>query len=226
MLSEGLESLVAESVLYTDQLKSESPIKIGFKLTDTGEESSIRVHEQLTVLPNTSEAVCLITMKSSTFKSILEGEADFAALIGRSRMSDRRPINLKVHDQARFDEVFETVKALMTVFFLPGRIKSKKLSREFAGSAHGAHPIPLVYWERLRYAWYHVSSGEVLNIEGEKDPYPQAILALKGEGKLELDAFPMDMELNRIYYIPPNSIHRVHAITDIELIWMAWNTTK
>ena len=224
MLLEGLKRLNEDSRLYTDQLKTEKPIHIGFRLLDTMEEAALIVHDKVTVVEDVSNSIAILTMQSTTFNKILDGEADFAALIGRSRMSDVRPINYEVKNPEQLGEAFETVKALMTVFFTPGKIKVRKLSKELAGSAHGAHPIPIVYWKGLRYAWYHVAGGQVLNETGEKDPYPQAFLLLKGAGVLELEQTSLVLEPGKVYYIPPNSLHKIHAEIDIEMTWLAWDT--
>ncbi|MCW4049860.1 MAG: hypothetical protein NWE89_09000 [Candidatus Bathyarchaeota archaeon] len=224
MLLEGLRRLIEDSELYIDQLKTDIPIDIGFRLLDTGEEAALIVSDSLTVTEDVSDSIVVLTMQSDTFNKILKGEADFAALIGRSRMSDVRLINYVIQIPERFGMAFETVKALMNVFFTPGKIKARKLSKELAGSAHGAHPIPIVYWQGLRYAWYHIASGEVLNEDGEKDPYPQAFLLLKGKGILQLETASLVLEPGKVYYIPPNSLHMVLAETDIEMTWLAWDT--
>jgi len=224
MLLEGLKRLIEESEIYNDQLITEAPMHIGFRLLDTGEEATLIIHNKITVTEDNSNSIGVLTMESATFSKILNGEADFAALIGRSRMSDVRPINYEIKDPEQFREAFETVKALMNVFFTPGKVKVRRLSKDLAGSAHGAHPIPIVYWKGLRYAWYHIDGGQVLNEEGEKDPYPQAFLLLKGHGVLQLEETSLVLELGKVYYIPPNSLHKVYAETDIEMTWLAWDT--
>ena len=153
MLIEGLKKLVKESELYIDQLKTETPIQIGFRLLDTMEEASLIIHNEVMAVEDVSDSIGILTMQSTTFNKIMNGEADFAALIGRTRMSDVRPINYEIKKPEQFGEAFETVKALMNVFFMTGKVKVRELSLDFAGSAHGAHPIPIVYWEGLRYAW-------------------------------------------------------------------------
>lgn len=224
MLLKGLKKLVDDSKLYKDQLKTEKTIQIGFKLLDTNEEASLIIHENIAITEDTSNSILILTMQYNTFKQIIDGEADFAALIGRSRMSDIRPINFEINKPERFGEAFEAVKSLMNVFFTPGLVKVKILSKEFAGQAHGAHPIPLVYWDGIKYAWYHIGAGEVLNQEGEKDPYPQAFMIIKGKGVLKLEAESIVLETGKVYYIPPKSLHKVHAETDIEMTWLAWDT--
>lgn len=47
---------------------------------------------------------------------------------------------------------------------------------------------------------------------------------LKGKGVLQLDKTSLVLEPGKVYYIPPNSLHKVHAETDIEMTWLAWDT--
>jgi hypothetical protein len=117
MLVEGLKKLVRESEPYIDQIKSKNAIQIGFRLIDSGEEASLIVQNKLFITSTTSDTICMIIMESSTFKSILKGEADFASLIARSKMSDKRPINYEIIKQERFSEAFEIIKSLMNNFF-------------------------------------------------------------------------------------------------------------
>ena len=163
-------------------------------------------------------------MESTVFRRLLAGEADFGALIGRSKASEVRPINLEFPDPSKMLEAWRKAKPLMNFFFSPGLVKSKTLSPEFAGEAHGAHPIPLVYWDGLRSSWYHVPRGTVLNEAGEADPYPQLFVILEGGGRLVLDEEAAEVEAGRAYYVPPNSVHMVEALTDMRLIWIAWDT--
>jgi hypothetical protein len=223
-LFEGLDKFLKESELYAHQITLDSVIKVGFQLSDTGENAALKLDKRISLVDEISDSDCLISMNSVTFQSILNGDSDFASLLARSNLSDSRPINFEILNNERSSDAFEAIKALMNFFFIPGLIKVKSLEKKFAGYAHGAHPIPLVYWGGLRYAWYHISAGEVLNIEGEKDHYPQAFIPLKGKGRIEVQDFSQDLEAEKIYYIPPNQIHKICAQSNIELIWIAWNT--
>lgn len=217
--------LVEGSELYLNQLRlDDGEVRIGFMLSDTGEAATLNVGKVLTVSKGGVEQDLLIEMSSSVFTSILHGNADAAALMARSSMSDIRPINFKIVNTEKAGQVWETAKSFMNVFFLPGRIKSKPLGKEFAGEAHGARPIPLAYWNGMRSAWYHVPEGSTLNEDGERDPYPQAFVVLNGEGKLILEGETCKLERGTVYYIPVDSVHIVSAETEIELIWIAWDT--
>ncbi len=152
MLLEGLSVLVKDAEKYLDQVATHPEVRIGFKLTDTGEEATLFVSGVLSVSEGLLSPALLITLTSEDFKKILEGEADAAALMARSSMGDVRPIGFEVVEKDREAAVWEALKSLMDVFFIPGRLKSKRLAREYAGEAHGAHPIPVAYWNGIRLA--------------------------------------------------------------------------
>ena len=225
MLHEGLKWFVDESRLYHSMLKpDEGESRAGVRLTDTGEASTLVLGEEIAVTEGLDMPHVVLTMESDVFRRLLAGEADFGALIGRSKASDIRPINLEFPDPSKALEAWKKAKPLISFFFSPGLIKSKTLDPKYAGEAHGAHPIPLVYWDGLRSSWYHVPRGAVLNEAGEADPYPQLFVAIEGHGRLVLDMEAVEAEAGRAYYIPPNSVHMVEAETDIKLIWIAWDT--
>ncbi|MBS7637924.1 cupin domain-containing protein [Candidatus Bathyarchaeota archaeon] len=91
---------------------------------------------------------------------------------------------------------------------------------EPAGEAHGAHPIPLVYWNGLRSSWYLVKAGETLKREGETDPWPQMFIVLKGRVKVHEEEF--EIEPKMAIHIPKDCTHQIAAEEDVELIWISW----
>jgi mannose-6-phosphate isomerase-like protein (cupin superfamily) len=225
MLYLGLKRFVDESRLYYSMIKpEEGESRVGVRLTDTGEASTVVLGEEITVKGGLDKPHVVITMESDVFRRLLAGDADFGAMIGRSKASDVRPINLEFPDPSRASEAWEKVKPLMNFFFSPGLVKSKTLSPGYAGEAHGAHPIPLVYWDGLRSSWYHVPRGKTLNKAGEADPYPQLFIVLDGGGTLVLGEGTVEVEAGKAFYVPPDSVHMVEAETDISLIWIAWDT--
>ena len=223
-LVDDLEKMMHNSELYKDLIYPLSgSMNVGIELTDTGDTATVVFGEGWRVVDGLVDPSVRITMSKSTFESIRDGEADAFALGGRSKMSERRPINFESIDPARVAEVMEVIKGMATFFFLPGRVKAKRLSLEMAGEAHGARPIPLVYWKDFRTAWYHVPQGAILNEEGEKDPWPQAFVVLKGSGTLKIGSEVMVLRTEHVYYIPRNSPHQIHAESPVELIWIAWD---
>jgi len=221
-LTAGLKRLVEDAGLYADQLRQEEETSVAVTLTDTGEEATIIVGDPLSVSEGAENPDLRLTMASHTFQKIMEGKADFGALIGRSRLSDVRPINFQLLNPEKAVTTVETMKALMTYFFIPGRAKVKRLQRSLAGEAHGARPIPLVYHEGVRFAWYSIGKNEVLNEAGERDPYPQFVAITKGHGRLILGDETIPLEPGIGVFIPANSPHKIEAQEDIEAFWLAW----
>jgi mannose-6-phosphate isomerase-like protein (cupin superfamily) len=210
--------------LYGDLVRQEEDeIRVAVVLTDTGEEATLTLRDKIEVGGGSDEADLKMTMERRIFDEVLRGEADFGALIGRSRMSDVRPINFQFLKPERASAITDALKAMIT-FFTPGRVKVKELSWRLAGLAHGAHPIPLVYWDGIRLAWYQVRKGEVVNEEGERDSYPQVFIVLKGRGTIFIDETELELRPNTAVYVPINSVHKVKADEDVEAVWFAWKT--
>ncbi|MGV9169555.1 MAG: cupin domain-containing protein [Promethearchaeia archaeon] len=46
---------------------------------------------------------------------------------------------------------------------------------------------------------------------------------LQGQGKAIIDDETLELEKDRIYYIPRRVMHQIKASTDVQLIWMAWD---
>jgi len=220
-LIEDLRRLLGEAEAYRGLLTLPAEARIGVRLTDSGDEATLIFAEKgVKVAEDLKEPDILLTMESHILRCILDGEGDFAALIARSRVSEERPIGIEILNP----ENRHALEALrMTILlFIPGRIKVKRLRAELAGEAHGGHPIPLLYWNGVRIAWYHLNRGEILNPEGERDSYPQLIVILRGRGWLRLDEGELTIESGLAIYIPPNSLHQLKAESDVELLWIAW----
>jgi len=223
-LVEGLSHLVEDADLYLDLLKlEEGQVHIAVELTDSRETATIVLGETIRLVEGAEEPDLLLSMQMHVFDEVLRGEADFGALIGRSKMSDVRPINFKILNPNRTAAISEALK-MMVFLFTPGRVKVKELREELAGEAHGARPIPLVYWDGVRFAWYVVKEGEVLNEAGERDPYPQAFVILRGRGSFILDDVEIELRPKTVIYVPCNSVHQIRAEENVEAIWLAWQT--
>ena len=222
-LVDGLNRLISESKAYADEFRCEEPINIEINLTDTQESAILSIHQDITLGKEASPDLKLY-MTQETFNRILYGEADFGAMIGRSKLSEKRPIDFEILNPAKANKIIGVLYPLMTMFFTPGSVKVKNLNKSMAGEAHGAHPIPLVYWNGIRYAWYHIGKGETLNEAGEKDSYPQTFQILKGAGKAIIGETAIEIHPGQSIYIPANLEHKVKAYEDIDLLWLAWKT--
>jgi hypothetical protein len=162
---ESLQRRAREVKPYRDILDIQEKLEISIQLTDSGEEGVIELGEEIKIKRDGVKPDARLTLTSDVYEKIQSGEADFGALIGRSRMSDVRPINIEIFNKKKIHATNEAIKFLLTIFFVPGKMKIRILDEKLAGEAHGAHPIPLVYWKGLRYAWYYIGSGELLNID-------------------------------------------------------------
>lgn len=220
-----MNKLLKEASLYLDLIKTnKGEIRISIELLDTREVATLTLGEKIEVIDGSVNPDCKISMKRQVLKDIVEGRADVFALAGRGRADEVRPIEFEIYNKERLKEIWETVRTLLTYFFIPGRIKVRNLRPELAGYAHGAHPIPILYWNGLRFAWYIVKAGEILNKEKTKDPWPQMFIILKGKGKVIIQDEQFEIKPNTVIYIPRNSIHQITAKEDVELFWMAWQT--
>jgi mannose-6-phosphate isomerase-like protein (cupin superfamily) len=221
---ELLKQLVQDAALYMDLINpTTEEARVCVNLYDTHESATLVMTRNMKILEGIVEPELTINMKSTVLQAIVEGQADAFALAGRGRATQRRPIEFEMHTRDRVKEVWELGKALLTYFFTPGMIKTKRLSRERAGQAHGAHPIPLVYWNGMRYSWVFIKAGEILNREDEKDPWPQIFVILEGRGEARVGDRTFHVEPETIIYIPTYTSHEVAAEEDLKLLWLAWN---
>ncbi|TFG32208.1 hypothetical protein EU527_10590 [Candidatus Thorarchaeota archaeon] len=223
-LVDELEQMLEDAELYSDLLYIfPGTIHVGIKLTDTDESATLILGKEKSVTEGLREPAFTITMTNEILQKILKQEADAFALGGRSHIKEKRPIDFEFIDSDRIEESMETIKALATFFLNPGKIKTKELRLDLAGEAHGAKPIPIVYWKGLRYAWYHIPAGATLNEKCEIDPWPQAFLILNGTGTVKIDTEILNIKKQTVYYIPKNCLHQIHASDAVELLWIAWD---
>jgi len=218
-----VEKLLKDSALYMNLIKINThETRACIELGDTGEIATLVLGDKVEVLEGSVKPDFKISMKKQVLKKILEGKADAFALAGRGGADEVRPIEFEIHNKERSEELWETIRALLTYFFIPGKVKVKNLSSEQAGLAHGAHPIPLVYWNGIRYSWILVKHGEVLNKDKERDPWPQTFIILEGKGKAVVGKEEFDIKPNTAIYIPRNTVHQIIAEEDVKLVWLAW----
>ena len=218
-----IEKLVNDVALYVDLIKTNAhETRVTIELVDTRESATLVLDDKLEILEGSVKPDFKISMKKQVLKDILEGKADAFALTARGRADEKRPIEFEVYKKEREKELWETIKGLLTYFFVLGKVKIRHLTPEQAGYAHGAHPIPLVYWDGIRYSWLHVRSGEILNKDKEKDLYPQVFVVLEGKGKAIIGEEEFEIEPNTTVYVPKNVIHQIIAEEDVKLLWLAW----
>lgn len=223
-LINGLKQLIRDVSDYVEQISTGEPVSVEVNLKDENEAATLQIKETITVQEGSHSPDAKILMNKTVFDKILNGEADFGALIGRSKYSEKRPIDFEIINTTKTNQIISTLYNLMTIFFTPGKPKIKNLTRSLAGDAHGAHPIPLVYGDGIRSGWYTIDKGETLNELGEKDPYPQLFVVIKGRGEAQIGDTSITLEPDSAIYIPVNTSHSVTALETVQLLWLAWNT--
>jgi mannose-6-phosphate isomerase-like protein (cupin superfamily) len=221
-----MKRLLKDTSPYADLIRTNRhEIRVSVELTDTGETATLVLGEKIDVVDGSVNPDGKLSMTRQVLESIAERRADAFALAARGRSDEVRPIEFEVYSKESSKELWETEAALLTYFFAPGPIKVKGLSPELAGYAHGAHPIPIVYWNGLRSAWYFVRAGETLNKEGTRHSWPEMFIILRGKGRAIVRDEQFEIKPNTAIYIPRNSIHQVMTEEDVELFWMAWQTS-
>lgn len=147
-LVRGLRRFVEDMELYRDLVMPEDgEIRVAVGLTDTGEETSLILGETMDVVEGSDDADLRLTMESRVFDDVLRGKADFGALIGRSRMTDVRPINFQFLNPGRLFVLTDSLKAMIT-FFTPGKSKAKDLrgGSSPGGSRRSPDPPGILGW--------------------------------------------------------------------------------
>jgi hypothetical protein len=219
-----LRRMLEDSSLYLDLIRGEMPeFRACIRLGDLDEAATIVIGEEADIVEGCISPDLEMKMDSETLERILQGRADAFALAARARWNEERPVELKINRE----EALESGRALLTYLFAPegvGKIRMRRMCEELAGEAHGGHPIPLIYWNGLRSSWYLVKSGEILNREGERDPWPQLILVLRGRGRAKIHEEEFEVKPKMAIYIPKNCVHQIVAEEDMELIWISWQS--
>lgn len=89
---------------------------------------------------------------------------------------------------------------------------------------HGAGACPLFYHHGLRSAYYCVTTDDILNEDGARDPMSQAFLVNAGTAAATVGDREIEVSPGDAIYIPPQSVHmlRTDGPGPLEIIWLAW----
>ena len=74
---------------------------------------------------------------------------------------------------------------------------------------YGANVVGSYYSVGFRSARYPILPGQVLNEDGEKDPFKQSFIITSGTGLAKLGKDTIGLRANAPYYIKPNIEHKV-----------------
>ncbi len=167
------------------------------------------------------------TIKTSPdmLRRIYERELTALTAAGRARMSDPAPLDVELAPDVGFTpELQAELYAFLQHFFTPTWPEVIPLGEAHARVVHGAHAIPLFYHPGARSAWYQVNPGEQVNEPGDTNPFPQAFIFIKGEGRATIGDTTLDVQAGQAVYVPPGAEHVIRNESDapLEVIFLAW----
>jgi mannose-6-phosphate isomerase-like protein (cupin superfamily) len=163
-------------------------------------------------------------MDEKTFKNIAQGKWTALTAAASGREGEPAPLDVRLGEGKRFDQCKTEILFFLSHFFNYSCPEVTYWRPECSRVVHGARAIPLFYAPGFRSAWYQVRRGERVNRRGEKDPFPQGIVIIRGRGFVQIDNVKMEVSLGTALYIPPGSGHTVWTEADepLEFIWTAW----
>lgn len=229
MLKAALENLLESASYYMDMIRAtvSSETRVCFELADTGESATLIFGKEVYAEDGCSSPDLKMSFDSSLLRDALEGRADLYSLAARASRLERRPVETRFLNRGRLDELLELCDAVRMYLFLPGKIKLRHMGCQLAGEAHGGHPVSLVNWNGMRCSYILLYKGDVLNEEGERDPWPQLFIVLTGEGSARIGDEKLQVLPGMAIYIPRNAIHQLEPLNEnLELIWIAWNAPE
>ncbi len=211
------------AVPFSRHLDEKSTLAFSFKL----ESEIVHGHiegTQITIREE-SQAEEDIGFKTDakTFKAITDGEIE--AFTAAAKGDVREPAPLEWEMKRPLDKAkINTLYAFLMHFFQSASTRIVPLEREKARVVHGASAIPLFYRTGMRSAFYVIDKGDQLNEEGDTNPFDQAFIVIKGEGKAKIGEETLALRDHVAYHVPKDGDHVVWNENDepLELIWLAW----
>jgi hypothetical protein len=114
-----VKGLLEDASLYLDLFWAHSGnIRACIELVDTMEAATLKLGEEPEVVEGSVNPDFKISMNSQTLGKILKEQADAFALAGRARSDEVRPIEFEVYDKNRDEEIWETIKSMLTYLFI------------------------------------------------------------------------------------------------------------
>lgn len=171
------------------------------------------------------DAKFIMTADMETYRKIYTGKLSPMTAIGRASIHEPAPLDFILQNGMTIGEVNWNYAYFTVInFFNPHPNNKIVLGQEHSRSVHGGNVIGLYYSVGFRSAWYHINKGEMLNEAGEKDPFEQSFIILKGSGYAKIGQDTIAIKENEAYYIRPNLEHKVWTESDegVTLLWNAW----
>ena len=165
-----------------------------------------------------------LSMSKETLDKINDGIWTATTAVAQSKASDPTPINIRFAPGLSLAKLEEEMLFFMDHFINWRQPETFDLGLEHTRPAHGGHVIPLHYGRGFRSGWCVIKKGEKVNSEGEKNPFPQMIIGLKGTAFIEINGKSYKFLTGQCVFIPPNSTHKIWNEDDEPAvgIMMAW----
>lgn len=167
----------------------------------------------------------IFTASMDTFSKIFSGQLSPMTAIGRSSIYEAAPLDFILGEGMTIGMI-DWNYAYFTIinFFNPHPNNKVLLGREHSRTVHGGNVVGLYYSVGYRSAWYNLAKGQVLNEEGEKDPWQQSFIITQGSGYAKIGNDTLRIKADEAYYIRPNVEHKVWTDSEegVSLLWNAW----
>jgi len=171
------------------------------------------------------DAKFMITATLDTYNKIYSGQLSPMTAIGRASIYEAAPLDFILGEGMTINMI-DWNYAYFTVINFFNRHPNNKvlLGREHSRTVHGGNVVGLYYSAGYRSAWYNLVKGQILNEAGEKDPWQQSFIIIKGSGYAKIGGDTLRIKANEAYYIRPNVEHKVWTDSEegLSLLWNAW----
>lgn len=220
-----LEILNRHAIQYAQKIEKNVSLDLSLQFVDVPTTYDIEISEgDVSVNPaDESPKDVHFSLSKDLFEQILRGDIEAFTAAAKGDFREEAPLDWRVGNSFSPEKLKHIYHFLMH-FFTESPIKVTKIGEQYARKVHGALAIPLYYHEGVRSAWYMIKPGEQINEVGDKNPFDQAMIILKGEGKAKFGDEEMRVQKNRAYHIPKNADHVVwnDGEEDIVLIFLAY----
>lgn len=164
------------------------------------------------------------TLDEDTLDKLYSGTWNGLTAAGRAAVSDPAPLNFSMPAGTDPLEAMRRGYFFVTHFFSTSDPTMLRFGPGHTRKVHGAGACPLFYHQGLRSAYYCVTTDDILNEDGARDPMFQAFLVIAGTGTATVKEQDIEVAPGDAVFIPPQSVHmlRTDGPDPLEIIWLAW----
>jgi mannose-6-phosphate isomerase-like protein (cupin superfamily) len=170
-------------------------------------------------------AKIILTAYLKTYRRLHSGELNPLTAAGRASITEPAELDFLLESGMTLRNIDWNYAYFTLINFLNRHPHNKvKLGKVHSKIVHGGNVVGMYYSPGFRSAWYHIAKGQMLNEDGEKDPFHQSFTIISGNGYAKLGNDIFLINENEAYYIRPNLEHKIWTENEdgITLIWNAW----